>query len=173
MVPPTATLDGHPDDLYEQAHATRERSRLLVAQLQATQRRAQENWQLIQAAWDHTERIRAQHLAASTAPDRLRRSAYARMQARLASMPVIEQAKGVIMAKYGWPEDQAFDALRRVSQRENIKVRDLAARIVAQTATPGNGSQARHRPDSRAVVSLRAGHTIPRSGRPAAAGTDG
>jgi len=49
-------------------------------------------------------------------------------------MPVIEQAKGIIMARYGWPEDQAFDALRRASQRENIKVRDLAASIVAQAA---------------------------------------
>ena len=49
-------------------------------------------------------------------------------------MPVIEQAKEIIMVHCGWPEDQAFDALRRASQRENIKVRDLAAQIVAQTA---------------------------------------
>jgi hypothetical protein len=49
-------------------------------------------------------------------------------------MPVIERAKGIIMAQCGWPEDQAFDALRRASQRENIKVRDLAAEIVAKTA---------------------------------------
>jgi AmiR/NasT family two-component response regulator len=31
----------------------------------------------------------------------------------MASMPVIEQAKGILMAQYGWPEEQAFDALRR------------------------------------------------------------
>jgi AmiR/NasT family two-component response regulator len=31
-------------------------------------------------------------------------------------MPVIEQAKGIIMAQCGLPEDQAFDALRRASQ---------------------------------------------------------
>jgi hypothetical protein len=49
-------------------------------------------------------------------------------------MPVIEQAKGIIMSQCGWPEDQAFDALRRASQRENIKVRDLAAQIVHRTA---------------------------------------
>jgi len=47
---------------------------------------------------------------------------------------VIEQAKGIVMAKYGWSDDQAFDALRRASQRENIKVRDLADSIVAQAA---------------------------------------
>jgi ANTAR domain-containing protein len=57
-------------------------------------------------------------LGGSPGADRLRYSAYARLQARLASMPVIEQAKGIIMAHCGWPEDQAFDALRRASQRE-------------------------------------------------------
>jgi hypothetical protein len=46
---------------------------------------------------------------------------------------VIEQAKGIIMAQSGWPEDQAFEALRRASQRENMKLRDLAAKIVART----------------------------------------
>lgn len=47
-------------------------------------------------------------------------------------MPVIEQAKGIMMAQCGWSEEQAFDALRGASQRENIKMRDLAARIVTQ-----------------------------------------
>ncbi len=131
-----ASTDGQRHDLYVQAEAARTQSRLLARQLRATHRRTQETWQLILAAWDQAERARAQRLAASTDPDGLRFSAYARMQARLASMPVIEQAKGIIMAKYGWPEDQAFDALRRASQRQNIKVRDLAASIVARTVRP-------------------------------------
>ena len=63
-------------------------------------------------------------------------SAHARLQARLASMPVIEQAKGVIMAQFGWTEEQAFDALRKASQASNIRVRDLAAMIVARTVRP-------------------------------------
>lgn len=73
-------------------------------------------------------------MAGPDGPDRLRHSAYARLQAQLASMPVIEQAKGIMMARYGWGEDEAFDALRRASQRSNIRVRDLAATIVAGTA---------------------------------------
>lgn len=135
-MPPSgkASLDGQFPDLYEQAQAVRDQSRLLAGQLHAAQLRTQENWQLIQSAWDHTERIRAQRLAAGTEPDRLRRSAYARLQARLSSMPVIEQAKGILMAQYGWSEEQAFDVLRRASQRENTKVRDLAVRIVARAA---------------------------------------
>jgi hypothetical protein len=63
-------------------------------------------------------------------------SAYARLQARMESMPVIEQAKGIMMAECGWTAEQAFDALRQASQRENVKVRELAARIVARTAEP-------------------------------------
>ena len=70
----------------------------------------------------------------------LRRSEYLRLRARLESMPVIEQAKGIIMAQSRCTEAEAFDMLRRASQRSNISVRDLAARIVAKasgTAPPG------------------------------------
>lgn len=124
---------GRLPDLYAQAEAARRQSVLLAGQLQASRRRAQENWQLIQAAWNRAHQIRAVRLAARTDQGRLRYSAYSRTQAKLASMPLIEQAKGIIMAQRGWSEDQAFDALRRASQRENVKVRDLAARIVAAT----------------------------------------
>jgi len=121
------------DDLYAQATAARQQSQLLAGQLRAGRLRAQENWQLIQVAWGRTQQIRELRLTARAHPDRLQYSAYARLQAKLASMPVIEQAKGVIMAQRGWTEEQAFDALRRASQRENVKVRDLAAMIVART----------------------------------------
>jgi AmiR/NasT family two-component response regulator len=89
--------------------------------------------QRIEASRARAEQICEVWLAAHPDADRLRYSAYARLQARLESMPVIEQAKGVIMAQCGWPEDQAIDALRRASQRHNIQVRDLAAQVVAQT----------------------------------------
>jgi hypothetical protein len=60
----------------------------------------------------------------------LHESAYARLLARFESQPVIEQAKGILMAESHCTPDEAFDLLRRVSQRQNIKVRDLAADIV-------------------------------------------
>ena len=119
-------------DLYAQAEAARKQSEALARRLQATQRRSSQNWQLIHAAWGRAEEIRVRWLADHSDPDRLRYSAHARLQARMASMPVIEQAKGIIMAQRGWPEEQAFDALRRASQRENVKVRDLAASVVAR-----------------------------------------
>jgi hypothetical protein len=66
----------------------------------------------------------------------LRESAFARLQARLDTMPVIEQAKGVLMAQQRCGPDEAFDLLRRASQRANVKVSMLAAQIVEQVASP-------------------------------------
>ena len=53
---------------------------------------------------------------------------------------VIEQAKGVLMVTQKCTADEAFDLLRRASQRENRKLRDLAADIVARTTSQGRGS---------------------------------
>jgi hypothetical protein len=132
--PNSGGVEGQPHDLYAQALAARQHSELLAGQLRAAQHELKENWQLIQATWERAERIRRLRLTARAHPDSLRYSAYARLQARLGSMPVIEQAKGIIMAQFGWPEEQAFDTLRRASQRENVKLRDLAAAIVDRTA---------------------------------------
>jgi hypothetical protein len=66
----------------------------------------------------------------------LRESAFARLQARLESLPVIEQAKGIVMAQQRCGPDEAFELLRRASQRANVKVHVLAAQIVAHVASP-------------------------------------
>ena len=66
----------------------------------------------------------------------LRASAFARLQARLDTMPVIEQAKGVLMAQHRCGPEEAFDLLRRASQRANVRVSILAAQIVEQVAAP-------------------------------------
>ena len=53
----------------------------------------------------------------------------------LESRAVIEQAKGILMAQSaGLGADTAFDLLRQASQRENLKLRDIAARIVDRQA---------------------------------------
>jgi hypothetical protein len=69
-----------------------------------------------------------------TVRQQLHDSAFARLQARLESLPVIEQAKGVLMAGTGCNPDEAFDILRRASQRTNVKVRDLAEAVVARAS---------------------------------------
>lgn len=56
---------------------------------------------------------------------------------RLGSRPVIEQAKGMLMIQQGCGPEEAFDLLRRASQRFNIPVRVLAARLVHGEQRPG------------------------------------
>ena len=65
-----------------------------------------------------------------SAQELLNVSPLARLHARAATMPVIEQAKGILMARQGCGEDEAFDLLRRASQRSNMPVRVLAEQIV-------------------------------------------
>jgi len=54
------------------------------------------------------------------------------------SRAVIEQAKGILMARS--PQlsaDDAFDLLRKASQRENVKLREIAQRIVDRRPSEG------------------------------------
>jgi hypothetical protein len=46
---------------------------------------------------------------------------------------VIGQAIGIVMERYGIPEDNAFHFLVRASQKDNIKLRDIAAGIVDES----------------------------------------
>src|ERR1700723_4367385 len=62
----------------------------------------------------------------------LHASAFARLQARLDTLPVIEQAKGIVMAQRQCGPEDAFDLLRRASQSAIVKVSVLAQRIVEQ-----------------------------------------
>ena len=151
-------------ELYAQARAARTQAQILAGQLRDAEHTAAELVQRMHAARDRGEQVRRLWLAAHPQAGLLRYSASARLQARLASMPVIEQAKGIILAQTGWPEDQAFDALRRASQRENIKLRDLAAKIVARTVEAASG-QSPDQPAHAATVAAIAGAAARRHSR--------
>jgi AmiR/NasT family two-component response regulator len=45
---------------------------------------------------------------------------------------LIGLAKGVLMPRYDLDADRAFSVLRRQSQQSNVKLRDVAARIVTE-----------------------------------------
>jgi len=62
-----------------------------------------------------------------------------RLKTRLETMPVIEQAKGIVMARAGCGPEEAFDVLRRASQRANVKVHVVAALLVGQLIGNGRG----------------------------------
>ena len=55
----------------------------------------------------------------------------------LESRGTIEQAKGILMATSDVTADEAFDMLRAASQRENVKLRDVAKRIVERRSFRG------------------------------------
>src|SRR5215469_1780061 len=66
-------------------------------------------------------------------------SEFARLEARMGTMPVIEQAKGIVMAQQECSPEEAFDLLRRASQRANIKVHVLAAQMIEHVASGDDG----------------------------------
>ena len=55
------------------------------------------------------------------------------LEIALTTRGVIDQAKGVLMARTGRSADEAFESLRRASQRTNRKVFDLAQEIIEST----------------------------------------
>jgi hypothetical protein len=71
-----------------------------------------------------------------TWPDQLQQLDPADLRALLSTLPVIEQAKGLMMGYYGVDADTAFDVLRRWSQNRNIKIRRLSAALTAAAAKP-------------------------------------
>ncbi|MBF6326427.1 PAS and ANTAR domain-containing protein [Nocardia cyriacigeorgica] len=56
----------------------------------------------------------------------------------MSARAVIEQAKGVLMLVYGIGADQAFRVLTWRSQETNVKVRSLAAQLIAELPTLRN-----------------------------------
>lgn len=51
---------------------------------------------------------------------------------------LIGMAMGMIMERYGLDSDRAFDVLRRLSQSENVKLREVARQVVENRGLPGD-----------------------------------
>jgi len=52
------------------------------------------------------------------------------MRTAMQSRSVIEQAKGILMARHGYDADEAFKSLSKMSQDSNRKLRDVAQTII-------------------------------------------
>jgi transcriptional regulator with GAF, ATPase, and Fis domain len=58
------------------------------------------------------------------------------LERKAASRDVIGQAKGILMARSGVSDDEAFAMLKAASQRMNVKLRDVAREVTEQTPMP-------------------------------------
>jgi hypothetical protein len=77
------------------------------------------------AGWSASSRDRT----TSPVPDGAYRMTQ-QLQEGLTSRAVIDQAKGTLMAQHRVSAEEAFELLRRQSQRENRKLRELAQELV-------------------------------------------
>lgn len=59
------------------------------------------------------------------------------LRSAIASRTLIGQAEGILMERYGLDGDAAFNALRRVSQNRNVKLREVAAELVESRQLDG------------------------------------
>ena len=60
----------------------------------------------------------------------------AQLQEALDSRVVIEQAKGVLVERYGIPTDEAFGLLRAAARCNRMKLHTLAEEVVSSRTTP-------------------------------------
>jgi len=138
--------------LRAQAESVREQSRATVRRAHATWEKVSAEWQQVEARWRGTEQLRERWLSHAAKHEERQFCAYARMQERLTSTRVIEQAKGILMAEYGFTADQASDELRRASLRCQMRVPDLAAAIVIRTAEMDQPKPERGLPGERRQI---------------------
>ncbi|MCL6667272.1 MULTISPECIES: ANTAR domain-containing protein [Streptomyces] len=71
----------------------------------------------------------------------------------MASRPVIDQARGVLMAVHACTSEQAWEILREASQRSNIKLRAVAAAVTAGAEPDGPAPSEELRRALRTAVS--------------------
>lgn len=71
---------------------------------------------------------------------------------KLHTLPVIEQAKGILMGRHGIPADDAFEMLRRQSQDTNTKLHLVAQSIISR-GCPAAATDGPPRLDSSATAS--------------------
>jgi hypothetical protein len=120
--------------LLANSSATRAQSQVLRARSEAVLGRARSARTVASAAAVRSHALRNGYIRPRDG-QLLPVSALARMKAQLTTMPVIEQAKGILIARTGCDPDEAFDQLRGASQRANVPIRVLAARLVEQSIT--------------------------------------
>jgi GAF domain-containing protein len=71
---------------------------------------------------------------------------HAQLEEALTTRDVIGQAKGILMVRQSCTADEAFDVLRRASQRANRKLRDIAQDLVDATLAAATVARDKNQP---------------------------
>ena len=59
------------------------------------------------------------------------------LRVAMATRNLIGQAQGILIERFKMTAEQAFAALSRISQQSNVKLRDMAQRLIDTGETPG------------------------------------
>ena len=95
-----------------------------------------------EAAFDADDRAVGSIFAAHAAVALSAARKQAHLEQAIHTRDLIGQAKGILMARQHVTADEAFDMLRRASQRLNIKLRDLAQQMTTGTTPPATSPPA-------------------------------
>ena len=88
------------------------------------------------AAFDAEDRAVGSIFAAHASVALAAAQQQAHLEHAIETRDLIGQAKGILMARQHVTADEAFDMLRRASQRLNIKLRDLAQQMATGSSPP-------------------------------------
>jgi GAF domain-containing protein len=86
--------------------------------------------------FDEEDRAEALMFAAHVAVALASAQTEEQLRSAIASRTVLGQAQGILMERYKISAEKSFEVLRRVSQDGNVKVRDVAQRLVETGETP-------------------------------------
>jgi len=90
-------------------------------------------------AFDGEDETIATVLAAHAAAAILASRQGEQLQSALTTRDRIGQAKGIIMERYGIDDVAAFEMLKRLSQDSNVRLADIAQRVIETRSTNGSG----------------------------------
>jgi hypothetical protein len=112
----------------------REITEVLAAALESAERHAAEMERRDETHIAETGRRDELHVQEMQRRDDLHAQEMENVREALETRDIIGQAKGVIMAALFCSPDEAFDLIRKQSQRENRKLVDIAVEIAGRTS---------------------------------------
>ena len=88
--------------------------------------------------------MNAIRLAQSATEVELLRLEIQKLTQKLAARRILERAKGILQAEFGWTEEEAYLHVRRLSRQNRIPMREIAINLIESREVRSMGQAARH-----------------------------